>query len=80
MKQNKYEYFLVIQQNYRHGWEDNSLYECSSSGVAKEFSGKFNTNKYGLKVPISLYKHDLKEYILTGYATRTICRKELKTN
>ena len=61
-RQNKFSYNLVIQQNYGFGWEDNSEYICNSKGDAEDKE---------------LYNHDLKEYRLTGYATRTILRKEL---
>ena len=61
-KANKYSYLKVIQQNYGYGWEDNSEYEATSTGQAKDRE---------------LFKHDLKEYHRTGYATRTIFRKEL---
>lgn len=80
MKQNKYNYYLVIQQNYGHGWEDNSHYECSSAGSPIEKSHKFRLTKYGSKIPLSLHAHDLREYRLTGYATRSIFRKELNIN
>lgn len=71
-RQNKFSYNLVIQQNYGFGWEDNSEYTCNSLGTPKEFIKDENgVNK------VSLYRHDLKEYNLTGYATRTILRKEL---
>ena len=76
MKKNKYNYYLVIQQNYGFGWEDNSQYICKSNGTPLELTDKFKETKSGLKIPISLYKHDLAEYIKTGYNTRTICRKE----
>jgi hypothetical protein len=76
MKANKYSYFLIIQQHYGYGWEDVSSYLCTSNGTAIEPSGKFRETKSGLKIPISLYAHDLAEYRFTGYSTRTICRKE----
>ena len=63
MRANKYQYRKVIQQNYGFGWEDVSEYEAKSNG---------NT------IDKSLLIHDLKEYRLTGYATRVIFRKELK--
>ena len=77
MKTNKYNYYLVIQQNYGFGWEDNSFYQCTSNGLPVEKSDKFRETKSGLKIPISLYSHDLAEYNRTGYATRTIKRKEI---
>jgi hypothetical protein len=75
--QKKYSYYLVIQQNYGSGWEDNSYYSCNSKGVTNEMSNKFTTLKSGLKLPLSLHYHDLREYRLTGYPTRSILRKEL---
>ena len=77
MKQNKYNYYLVIQQNYGHGWEDNSHYACTSSGIPIEQSHEFRILKSGMKMPLSLHAHDLREYRLTGYSTRSIFRKEL---
>lgn len=67
MKTAKYKYNLIIQQNYGFGWDDNSEYECNSTGTAKDRE---------------LFKHDLLEYRRTGYTTRVIKRKELinKTN
>jgi hypothetical protein len=78
MKQNKYNYYLVIQQNYRQGWEDNSQYFTNSQGIPQEMSGKFREGKNGIQIPISLFKADLSEYVKTGYCTRSIFRKELK--
>jgi hypothetical protein len=77
MKQNKYSYYLVIQQNYGHGWEDNSHYLAKSDGTPIEKTDKFRETKFGTKIPISLFSHDLAEYKLTGYITRYIFRKEL---
>lgn len=77
MKQNKYNYYLVIQQNYGQGWEDNSHYLTNSKGIPSEMSGKFREGKNGRQYPISLFKADLNEYFFTGYATRSIFRKEL---
>ena len=77
MKQNKYRYALVIQQNYGYGWEDNSEYQCTSNGKPLEMSDEFRTTKFGTKIPISLHAHDLREYKLTGYSTRSILRKIL---
>jgi hypothetical protein len=70
MKQNKYTYLAVIQQNYGFGWENNSEYQTDSKGnplVYDLVKGKY----------ISLLKHDYNEYLRTGYATRIIKRKEL---
>jgi hypothetical protein len=70
MKQNKYKYLAVIQQNYGFGWEDNSEYETDSKG---------NPIKYEIAngIYISNLRHDYKEYKMTGYSTRIIKRKEL---
>lgn len=64
---NKYNYLNVIQQNYGFGWEDNSEYEAKSNGLSIDKETK------------DLLQHDLKEYRLTGYQTRVIFRKQLKT-
>lgn len=74
MRTNKYNYIKVIQQNYGYGWEDVSEYEANSSFIAKEISNKLNPK--GRKE--TLLNHDLREYRLTGYATRVINRRELK--
>jgi len=83
MKQNKYNYLNVIQQNYGKGWEDVSEYEANSAGQSigeALHSGKFVTSeKTGRTRELTLLSHDLKEYQLTGYATRVIFRKESKT-
>lgn len=63
MTTNKYNYFKVIQQNYGYGWEDNSFYKVNSKFMFKNSEDR------------ALFVHDLKEYRLTGYATRTISRK-----
>ena len=63
MKTTKCNYIKVIQQHYGQGWEDVSEYEANSTGSARDRK---------------LLMHDLKEYRLTGYPTRTIFRKELK--
>lgn len=73
MRVNKYKYLKVIQQNYGQGWEDASEYETDSQGTCIETSDKLRPN--GRKE--SLLSHDLREYRLLGYATRTIKRKEL---
>ena len=65
LKVKKYEYTKVIQQSYGQGWEDNSEYPANSQGNAIDAETK------------DLIKHDLKEYKLTGYATRLIFRKKL---
>jgi len=81
MKQNKYNYLNVIQQNYGQGWEDVSEYEADSTGKSINeslHSGKFvTTPKTGRTRELTLLQHDLKEYGLMGYATRVIFRKEL---
>ena len=77
----KYNYILVIQQNYGYGqgWEDVSEYEANSQGTAKEYDTKELTNgKTGRKYFEKLITHDAREYRLTGYATRIIFRKEKK--
>lgn len=56
----RYQYIKVIQQHYGFGWEDVSEYESTSNGIAKDRQ---------------LLNHDLKEYRLTGYATRVIFRR-----
>lgn len=75
-KQNKYTYYKVIQQNYGQGWEDVSQYETNSTGTPIEMTEctKINDVK---KQNISLFRHDFKEYKLTGYPTRAVNRKEL---
>jgi len=78
MKNNKYNYLKVIQQNYGYGWEDVSEYETNSQFMNFDKSGCFYTDSKGLQREYSLIGYDLKEYRLTGYATRLICRKELK--
>jgi len=60
MKQNKYNYSLIIQQ-YFGAWEDVSEYEATSTGRAKDRK---------------LLQHDRKEYQFMGYPTRVIFRKE----
>ena len=66
MKTTKYKYLKVIQQNYGHGWEDVSEYEL--------IRGRFTEREPDGK---PTFYHDLKEYRSTGYATRSIDRKEL---
>jgi hypothetical protein len=72
----KYNYYLVIQQNfgYGHGWEDVSQYEATSTGVCLETENR--PNKYGKLRPVSLCKLDAAEYRLSGYPTRVIFRRE----
>jgi hypothetical protein len=62
MKQNKYNYLLVIQQNYGNAWEDVSEYQTNSNGVVKDKR---------------LFHNDKKGYLELGYSTRIIFRKEL---
>jgi hypothetical protein len=76
MKNLKYSYLNVIQQNYGQGWEDVSEYAANSKGVSTEQSGKLSPT--GKKE--TLLKHDAREYRATGYATRVIFRKQLNTN
>lgn len=56
----KYDYYKIIQQNFAGYWEDVSEYDCDASEWVYE---------------VELFKHDLAEYKLTGYPTRTICRR-----
>jgi hypothetical protein len=77
MKKNKYIYYKVIQQNYGQGWEDNSFYVCNSMGITTEMSHEVIVHKTGRKSYLSLHAHDLREYKLTGYPTRSVLRKEL---
>ena len=79
-KVNKYNYLKVIQQHYGNGWEDVSEYECNSQFMNFDKSGSFYTDNKGRLKELTLITHDLREYRLTGYATRLICRKELNTN
>jgi len=67
MEATKYEYNKVIQQHYGQGWEDVSEYETNSQYLFKT------------KAERELFMHDIKEYRLTGYLTRSICRKSLRT-
>lgn len=62
MKQNKYNYLLVIQQFYYNAWEDVSEYEATSMQRPKE---------------ARIFHEDKKNYKLLGYPTRVIFRKEL---
>jgi hypothetical protein len=75
MKNLKYNYLNVIQQNYGQGWEDVSEYTANSKGSSIEFSDKLSPK--GKRE--TLLSHDLREYKITGYATRVIFRKELKS-
>jgi len=81
MKNNKYNYLNVIQQNYGQGWEDVSEYEANSAGKCigeSLHSGKFVINqRTGKQRELTLLTNDLIEYDKTGYATRVIFRKEL---
>lgn len=76
MRQNKYNYLNVIQQNYGQGWEDVSEYDADSKGRSIEQVSRLN--KHGRKQNFSLCSEDAKEYRLMGYPTRVIFRKELK--
>lgn len=80
-KPNKYNYLRVIQQNYGQGWEDVSHYETDSTYTKLEKSDKFEETKGGCKIKIyyEVLTLDLREYILLGYPTRVINRKELNT-
>lgn len=70
-KRNKYTYLKAIQQHYGQGWEDVSEYETNSNGTPKEYISSINS-----RGSQSLLVHDLKEYILLGYATRVVRRKQ----
>lgn len=72
---NKYVYKKVIQQNFGLGWEDVSEYVSNSLGVVSEMSGVFVAMRSGRKRELTLLKHDLLEYIKTGYPTRVIFRR-----
>lgn len=78
MKTRKYNYFLVIQQNFGFGWEDVSQYEATSTGTCLERTEKEYTKKDGTtgKKSVSLCLLDANEYRLMGYSTRIIFRKE----
>jgi hypothetical protein len=65
MKQNKYNYYRIIQQYCGNCWNDVSHYETDST-------------YYHNKESRELLRHDLKEYHLMGYPVRVISRKELK--
>lgn len=79
MKATKYNYFRVIQQNYGGSWEDVSYYPCNSQGVTTEKSGFFRTLRSGRVVERTLLAYDVEQYRLTGYPTRVITRRELKS-
>lgn len=76
MRTVKFYYLNVIQQHYGQGWEDVSEYEATSTGMSKEMSGNPNPKTGRAE---TLLAHDLREYRLTGYFTRVIFRKKLKT-
>lgn len=82
MRNNKYDYSKVIQQNYGTGWEDVSTYETDSTGYLTQenrHSGKFIVDeRTGKKRELTLLTHDLREYRTLGYPTRVIQRRELK--
>ncbi len=82
MRQNKYNYLNVIQQNYAGYWEDVSEYEANSAGISKEKTEvEVISKRTGLPIKImrSCCSQDFKEYQLLGYPTRIIFRKELNT-
>lgn len=65
----KYQYFIVIQQNYdAYGWEDVSEYETNSTYIKYLEDGMNH----------QVFKNDLKEYRTLGYPTRTIKRRVLR--
>ena len=68
MKTNKYNYFVVIQQNWGSGWDDVDFYETNSGfEMDKETRNAFKEN-------IQLYRSE------QAAPVRTIHRKELKSN
>jgi hypothetical protein len=71
-KTNKFKYLIVIQQYFGTTWEDSSEYECNSNWIPKEVSTIPNPLT---KRTESLLAHDLREYKLMGYPTRTVRRK-----
>lgn len=80
MKTSKYKYIKVIQQHYGQTWEDVSEYETDSQGNPREMMlEKWASGKVLPTSKKTLLSHDLKEYRLTGYPTRVIRRKHLKT-
>lgn len=68
MKQNKYKYLKVIQQNYGQGWEDVSEYECKSDYTPLEMCED--------NPKMSVLRHDFLKYRLKNKATRVISRKQ----
>jgi hypothetical protein len=72
MRQGKYEYRKVIQQNHNgKRWEDVSEYKADSSGNILEISDQV-TPKGRRK---TLLAEDLKGYLELGYPTRIVFRK-----
>lgn len=67
-KTNKYEYNLVIQQNWGYGWNDVDFYESDSTGFIKDVETR------------ELYKANLRLYRTEPGqpVCRVIKRKELK--
>jgi len=76
----KFNYLLVIQQNFGQGWEDVSEYQATSTGNCLERTEKEYTKKNGKTGirSVSLCLLDANEYRLTGYPTRIIKRRETK--
>jgi len=48
----KYDYELVIQQNWGHGWDDVDFYECDSTGYIKKVGDRvlFQENKKAYRI------------------------------
>lgn len=68
MRQSKYQYLKVIQQNWGYGqWDDVDFYECDSTGWISD------------KEQRQLFKNNLKAYRDNQpVPTRVITRRELK--
>ncbi len=82
MRNNKYDYWNVIQMSTNYGWEDVSCYECDSTGYSKERTEITVISKRTgepIKRNVSVLSQDLKEYQFSGGSYRVIFRRELKT-
>lgn len=68
MKNNKYEYNKVIQQNWGYGqWDDVDFYECDSTGWISD-----TETRLSFKENLKLYREN------QPVPTRVIVRRELK--
>lgn len=66
MKQNKYSYYKIIQQNFGYyGFEDVDAHECNASGVVTK------ENRAVLRENLKAYREN------SPYPTRVIFRREL---